>query len=197
MLEGLNKLIKNLFPKIEEDVLEKNSFTSSQLKILADISVRFNLEEPSPALFREIIKMLGEYTDVSRAYIFFDSPDGKHTTNEYEWVNTGVEPQIQNLQNYPYTSLPSLKKYIYDEGILLSYDVSKLEEDLRTEFESEGIKSILLLPIFISLSPIGFIGFDEIRKLRKWSEPEVKVCFKHYGKCSCSISCRARARGKG
>lgn len=49
-----------------------------------------------------ILKIVGLQFNVSRVYIFEDSPDGLFMSNTFEWCNQGISPQIDNLQDMSY-----------------------------------------------------------------------------------------------
>lgn len=136
-----------------------------------------SIEEKIP----ELLKVLGETLDVSRVYIFFNScsEEGDILTNQaFEWVNEGVIPQIDNpdLQGVSYIKagysrwLETLSK---GESIL--GNIRDFPEQERPPLEAQDIKSILVLPIFARKKWLGFIGFDECRKERKWEKEEIET----------------------
>ena len=59
-------------------------------------------EKQLDAVIPFILKAIGKYANADRVYIF-DWVTGKREriTNTFEWCATGVNPQIQNLQNIP------------------------------------------------------------------------------------------------
>ncbi|MFR3345190.1 MAG: hypothetical protein ACLTS6_15010 [Anaerobutyricum sp.] len=49
-----------------------------------------------------ILKSVGKYTAADRAYIFeWNSEKKESFKNTFEWCASGIEPQIQNLQEVP------------------------------------------------------------------------------------------------
>ena len=56
-----------------------------------------------------ILEIVGKRFDVSRAYIFENSSDGKYCDNTYEWCNEGIAPEKDNLQHYPYEDVTGYK----------------------------------------------------------------------------------------
>ena len=74
---------------------------------------------------------IGKYTDVSRVYIIIDSSDGKTSSNKYEWCNIDINPQINDLQDIPYDEIPSLRKFLIEEGMVYSENIHDLPDDLR------------------------------------------------------------------
>ena len=64
-------------------------------------------EKQLDAVIPFILKAIGKYANADRVYIF-DWITGKREriTNTFEWCATGVNPQIQNLQNIPGDFVP-------------------------------------------------------------------------------------------
>ncbi len=118
-----------------------------------------------------ILSRVGEYIGVSRVYIFEDQFNN-YTRNTYEWCAPGVEPAIQDLQNlckddYSYEIIEN------PSGMYISDDVSTLPEKDRAILEPQGIKALAILPLFNQDTPIGFIGYDDCMKTRRWSYREL------------------------
>ncbi len=149
-----------------------------QGKILEAISygTHLFLEKPSWGYFiQELVNRLGKATEVSRIYVFenHSGPNGELLTSQrYEWVDTGIEPQIDNpeLQNFPWQEagfsrwVNTLKK-----GEIISGSVRDFPESEREILEPQEIISILVAPISISDKWWGFIGFDDCTTDREWS----------------------------
>ena len=158
--------------KNTERHLQKNL---KQQKLLSDISFLFSsvmddLQDP----INLALEKLGKHTDISRMYIFEDSLDGVFTTNTFEWCSKGVQPQIENMQNLPYSVIPSFKRRTIRGGLICS-DIKQLPEDLQEIFEPQEIKSILAFPIFVKKKYRGFVGFDDCQQNREWQESEVQL----------------------
>ncbi len=118
-----------------------------------------------------ILSRVGEYIGVSRVYIFEDLFNN-YTRNTYEWCAPGVELAIQDLQNL------CKDDYSYDiivnpSGLYVSDDVSMLPEKDRAILEPQGIKALAILPLFQQDMSIGFIGYDDCIKTRRWSYSEL------------------------
>lgn len=146
-----------------------------QQQILSKISMNYNSLEKFEKKTNDALKAIGEHTQVSRVYVFENSEDGQFTTNTYEWCNKGVEPQIGDLQNIPYTLIPSWKKMLEEEGIVYSENISSLPEDIRDILEPQGIKSIIVLPLMAQDRIFGFVGFDECESVREWRKSEIEL----------------------
>ena len=77
-------------------------------------------EKQLDAVIPFILKAIGKYANADRVYIF-DWVTGKREriTNTFEWCATGVNPQIQNLQNIPGDFVPRWTEKFLAKEILL------------------------------------------------------------------------------
>ena len=93
----------------------------------------------------------------------------------YEWSSVNSEAQIQDpvLQRLSYSRFASLDFYgNFEKGNSLKFLIKKLPPHERIVFVDRNIKSILLVPIMIDDKYWGFIGFDDCRTDRLWSEDD-------------------------
>jgi PAS domain S-box-containing protein len=146
-----------------------------QQKLLADISQLLSISVNPEPILNEVLRLVGEHTDVSRVYIFEDFNNGQTTSNTYEWCNEGIDPQIDELQDFPYEIIPSWKKFLNNEGRIFSRDIKELPQDIYEVLSPQGIKSILIYPLIVEKSFFGFIGFDECVKNKYWAEDEIDL----------------------
>lgn len=123
----------------------------------------------------QMLAFVGKQFDVSRAYIFEDSDDGLYCSNTFEWCNEGVESEKDTLQNVSYKEDldGNYKEKFNDEGIFYCHDVRELDNSQREILERQGIKSILQCAISEDGQFKGFVGFDECRDNRFWTQEQV------------------------
>jgi PAS domain S-box-containing protein len=155
-----------------EEKLEKNLL---QQEMLSEVSVQLNELNHIDKKLNQILSVIGEHLDISRVYIFEDSPDGTHTSNTFEWCNKDITPQIDSLQNIPYDSIPSWKTIIDQKGCIFCSEIAQMPEDLRVILEPQGILSIVVYPLFLSGKFAGFIGFDECVRKRVWTRSDLEL----------------------
>ena len=160
---------------LQKETEEKLIRNLIQQTLLADISQSFLSLENFEKKISATLDMIGKHTGVSRVYIFEDSADGASTNNTYEWCNLGVEPQLDQLQGIPYEIIPSWKKILIEKGRVFSTNIQELPEDLVVILEPQGIKSILILPLYVENSFFGFIGFDECERNKIWQTDEIEL----------------------
>jgi len=158
--------------KKQEQQIKKNLL---QQEILSKIAISFNSLEDFNKKANDALSTIGKHTDVSRVYIFEDSEDGKSTSNTYEWCNTGISYQKDDLQGIPYTIIPSWKKMLQNEGIVYSENIKELPKDIYDILEPQEIKSIVVLPMISFNKIYGFMGFDECSVIRKWDKSDIEL----------------------
>ena len=185
------KKVKNTIPsKASRKAKVRSRATSKQLNLSTDDQLFYSLSQAIRELlvnpFRDVaigmgLQLLGSATKVDRVYLFENDPqlpgESLATSQRYEWNSGTAEPQIDNpeLQNLPYSQiepcygpLASNQPYVHI--------VSKMEEgSFKRILEDEDIQSILLFPIFLENYFWGFIGFDECKYKRKWTEIEISI----------------------
>lgn len=122
-----------------------------------------------------ILEIVGRRFDVSRAYVFENSADGKYTDNTYEWCNEGITPQKEYLQQYPFENVKGYEKLFLDNAVFYCRDIHALTPEQTALFESQGICSTLQCALYDGKKFRGFIGFDECTGLRMWNKEEIEM----------------------
>lgn len=164
----------------------KDAITNRQLRfqeLLIDISTKYlnsdldNIDK----LVNDSLQQIGEFVESDRSYIFSYDFKSNTTSNTYEWCAEGITPEIENLQHVPITFIPQWLEahkngkpfYVEDVGLLPQDG----EHGLRAILEPQGIKSLITIPKIKNKKLIGFIGFDSVKKLNKYSENEKEILF--------------------
>jgi PAS domain S-box-containing protein len=152
-----------------EAVLEAVSFAAE--KFLRDTDWENHI--------RDILGHLGQAIAACRVNIFENhrNPEGDLLTSQrYEWEGRGTpahmpDPQLQGM---------SLKKMglghwedMLPQGQVIWHEVENFSSVEQEFLRIQKIKSILVLPIFVGQEWWGFVTFDDCRRKRSWSSPEV------------------------
>lgn len=124
---------------------------------------------------RKMLEIAGRACDVSRAYIFENSPDGQFCRNTFEWCAEGVEPQIHTLQHCAYVEMADYHRNFDENGIFCCRDIRDLPAKNYHDLSIQGIVSMLQCAIRDEGKMIGFIGFDECRVNRVWTEGQARA----------------------
>ena len=109
-----------------------------------------------------MLKSLGEFTDADRAYVF-ETSENHTSTNTSEWCAAGVTPQIRNLHDIPFESMPKwIEVFLHGENILIE-DLEAYRESMPLEYELlkvQNVSTLIAFPISVHEKLIGFVGVD-------------------------------------
>lgn len=146
-----------------------------QQELLSEIALELNSLESFNSRINSTLAKIGLHTNVSRVYIFEDDESGEETSNTFEWCNTSIGPQIEDLQGIPYSMIPSWKVLLQEKGLVFSENIRELPQDLIDILEPQEIKSIIVYPLYVKGGFFGFIGFDECVRYKNWEKSELEL----------------------
>jgi len=157
-----------------EDALQRSDTILKAVNYASELFFKYNYTTQSIA---DVLKRLGEATEVSRVYIFENFEDNKkqiYTSLLFDWASPDVDDvdaAILKEINYKdgFTRwVKTLQKGKPIHGNI--EDFPRSERKLLTEL---GLVSIVIMPIFVNNTWWGFIGLDECCKPREWNEAEL------------------------
>lgn len=122
-----------------------------------------------------ILELVGRQFDVSRMYIFENSEDDSTCSNTFEWCNDGIASEKHNLQNLSYAELGNYTANFDDNGIFYCRDVSTLPKSQFEILASQGIKALLQCSICDNGAFKGYVGFDDCRISRYWTQEQINA----------------------
>ncbi|MFN8453504.1 MAG: PAS domain S-box protein [Anaerolineae bacterium] len=124
------------------------------------------------------LQTIGDFVGVDRSYVFQYSDDDTKMTNTHEWCAVGIEPQMDKFQDFPNDVL-SWSYQITKRGEVLyiprTADLPPSAGAEKEEFLSQGIQSLLNVPLLSAGKVIGFIGFDSVRQETSWSQESIAL----------------------
>ena len=135
-------------------------------------------EEMFEVSLREGMELIGNSIDVDRVYIYQNEKrDGElFYVKKYEWVNSfgSAAPIIPTNEALPYNGNLEWENN-FSQGICINGPLYSLSQDDQDFFRKFGIKSVLMIPVYLQEEFWGFIGFDDCREERFFSEDEVDI----------------------
>jgi len=121
-----------------------------------------------------ILGSIGREMNVSRVYVFENSPDNKLCSNTFEWCNDGISPEIQNLQNISYDDdIPGYRSAYNEHGLIYCTNIADLPPDLYQILAPQGIVSMLHCAIRDNGVFRGYVGFDDCTAQRLWTQEQI------------------------
>lgn len=158
--------------RIEEGL--KNRLTYETM--LSDISSQAVFIQDIDKFQETCLGIMGRTLDVSRIYIFEHRYKTDSMDNTFEWVASGITPEKENLQGIPSSAVPWWIDKMQNNRIINYKDIEDVPGKREKEIlRAQGIKSIVVVPIFIKKHYYGFIGFDECRYFRDWLDQDVTL----------------------
>ena len=110
-----------------------------------------------------LLKILNDYFDGDRAYLFEFDYEKQVTNNTYEYASEGISKQIDILQDVPLEVIDTWIKKFEETG---TFYISSLDKDVDKDsdtykiLEMQGITSLIAVPLIKDGLIIGFLGID-------------------------------------
>ncbi len=140
---------------------------------------RVLLEETEDGIEQALSHLL-HASDVGRVYVFenfMDESDGLCMRQTEECCAEGMTPQLDNpaLKRLPYRNGYDRWRRILAAGQPLFGAVDGFPPEERQALARQGIRSLVVLPIWVGREWYGFLGFEETRAQRTWEEEEIRM----------------------
>ena len=144
-------------------------------RILVEISSKY-INIPIDSIntsIDESLARIGNFVDVDRVYVFDYNYEKQTSSNLFEWCAEGIKPQLENLQDIPFDSIPVwISKHTKGESIIVPNVKELPNSQFRKLIEDQDIKSLIAIPLMDQDGCIGFVGFDSVKSLRIFNTDE-------------------------
>ncbi|MES9828729.1 MAG: PAS domain S-box protein [Candidatus Thiodiazotropha sp.] len=151
--------------------LELEKLIAKQASILLDTTID-ELDQRLAGLLEEI----GRFSASDRAYLFQFDWDHATMSNTHEWCAEGVVAEKGNMQNLPISGFEYFLEQLKQDKPLFIGSLDNLQEeggDFRQLLVKLEIMSLLVMPIRIDQTLIGYIGFDTISISSTWQQEDI------------------------
>jgi len=138
------------------------------------------LRHPVDDAISEHLAYMGESSGADRAWMIEYRPDLLRLRNTHEWCRCRTQPYVAELQDVPTTLIAWLHRFMVQGQAVAIHDVNDMPRTARTiqlEFQRQGNKSVLSVPVFHDGKLHGIIGFDTTVRHRTWSAAEIGATF--------------------
>ena len=122
----------------------------------------------------ELLRSIGAFFSVDRAYVYAFSPDLATMTNTHEWCAPGVPSLMADQQAVPIDDfrwwqqqirlMESQSQVVFIED---TADLPPEAENERALLEQQGVSSMFCVPVRIRGQVMGFFGVDSLSR-RSW-----------------------------
>lgn len=133
--------------------------------------------EIEPAL-NMALGRIGSFLNADRAYIFELNAEGDTMSNTYEWCNEGINSEIDKLKDLPCEIFPKWMETLKQQENILIPSVKDLTDEWQTEreiLEPQGIQSLVIIPLLLDNTLIGFVGLDSVLNSKEYKESEINI----------------------
>lgn len=115
----------------------------------------------------QVLASVADFYQADRAYLFEKDIDDIETwNNTYEWCQSNIIPQKDNLQHIPTSTISCwLNKFANNESIII-YNLESIRESSFEEWKTlkaQDIQRLIAVPINENNKTIGFVGVDNPR----------------------------------
>ena len=163
--------------KEEREALYLNLIYKNQIFESLSIISKVMLECGDPININTILQIIGETLDVTRAYLYEILPLNNKILCKYEYTKWNIKSFIDddniNNKTLEEIGLPFTIEDLNNKKIIIVNDINTLER--KDLFINQNIRSFILLPVFVSNKPYGFIGFDSVNIQRDWKDCEIEI----------------------
>jgi len=122
------------------------------------------------------LESIGKLIEADRAYLFAYDFDNQTMSNTHEWCNHDISPAIGNLQQL---SISKFQDWVRNHQQGKIYHIPSVDHlpdgKLKDILVSQGIKSIVTIPMMNGKNCTGFVGFDSVSINREFSKDEIDL----------------------
>lgn len=158
-------------------------------RLLAGIAAASNallIARDDESDINQALEILGLSANVDRIYICESSdPEKDRVMNRiFEWCREGIPRQIDNPRVKDVSFSEQFQSWYssLETGNIINGSIKDLAgsgKDLTDPelslLESQGILSLLIVPITIEGRLWGFVGFDDCKSVRAWTQSEISI----------------------
>ncbi len=129
---------------------------------------------------RDVLARLGGAAEVSRVYLFAGDRDQDGTLwmrLQHEWVAPGLEPFADHPERREFAPVSrGLARWAgLEHGDVFDGPVSSFPPSERPYFESLGLRSVAVVPVFVGEAWWGFLGFAHDASDREWARATISA----------------------
>ena len=163
--------VDNITEKRDAERAIKYHADFEELLVRATTQLIQSNESSFDGAFQNVLKEIGEFSNVDRSYLFMFNDSGDAISNTHEWCNVGVSSELENLQDVPCEIVPNWMALMRNNQEVYIENLSELPESWGPErevLEPQGIQSLLAVPVRAEDKFYGFLGFDAVKTRVIW-----------------------------
>ena len=191
--EGRTRYFENRFSPIDNDMVlsvvrditelvtteQRLRFQLKLQQVLIQISNAFLSAdaEDFESVTDYSIAALGSCLEVDRFYIFSYDGFENTITNTHEWCKEGIPALKSEMQNFSVLTFERWIDLLKNGQLQVIEDVDSLDpgDGIKSLLVSQGVKSMVAVPLINNERLLGFIGLDYVTKNKKLHDNEFQL----------------------
>lgn len=159
--------------KMAEEKIKYLSDLQNLIMTIASDYINLDIDKVDQAV-NESLESMGRFVKADRAYIFEYDWEEMHASNIFEWCETGISPEIDNLQKVPLSEMKLWVEVHKKKETIFIENVDELDYDdpVKQLLEPQGISSLIAIPVISNGDCCGFVGFDWVNSYHVYSDEE-------------------------
>ena len=124
------------------------------------------------------LQQIAQFANIDRSYIFLFSEDSTAMDMTHEWCKEGIEPIIHLHKGLLVDDFLWQTEKIKRRETIHIPNVAYLPpeaSDLKNDLQSDGVQSLVQVPMIYGESVIGLLGFDSERAEKTWVEDDIML----------------------
>lgn len=149
-------------------------------RLITKLSTKFiNLSAAEvPEGIQMALGAIGNFAEVDRCYVLYFSDDRKTFSCANEWCASGIDPQLDQMQEVPCSLYSFALDYLLRGEV---FHVPRVEElpaegvPEKETLQARGIRSMIMVPMMSGGEAVGFLGFDSARQDSAWTDDTITL----------------------
>ena len=127
---------------------------------------------------KKTLQLFGGLSDVDQGYVYMFTEDSTHIVNTHLWVSGEpyMEPDVE--EEISTETFPWFKEKLFQNEIVNVPNVTQLPPEAEFEkdiYQTQGVKSLIQVPIIHNDGPIGYLGFESSQHEKAWDKDEIDI----------------------
>lgn len=165
----------------------RTAYRSELLSAIASCTETLLAGQSKSQIFSETLPVMARAIGADHIYYYENDPKTQLIAQQYKWGREELVLQITPLQKFSHEKLSEIVDKIRQKLPFSTFTSQLGDTFFRKLLQENDIQSILILPIFVREEFMGFIGMDNCRYERLWTEDETKVLQTLAGNFSAAI----------
>ena len=149
-----------------------------QQKLVASISKSFISKEPIRSLINKALGEMGEFLKTNRIVIATTDKESGVTRLEYSWYASKEWYPVSVDASFNETITSSFPEIIPETGFITAICIKDISSEFGGKFkffESVGVKSLILAPVYVDGAFWGYLSVEEGSHNRTWTESDIQL----------------------